>query len=138
MFLAPGSSIGQYRLDRHLGSGGMGDVFLARDEKLDRLVAIKFLAAPSDQRSRRRLLREARAAAALDHHNICAIYDVGTHPDGGDYIVMQYVEGDTLAVRLQRGRLRADEALNLAGQIAEALLAAHRRGIVHRDLKPQN
>jgi tetratricopeptide (TPR) repeat protein len=76
--------------------------------------------------------------AALDHHNICAIYDVGTHPEGGDYIVMQYVEGDTLAVRLLRGRLPADEALNLVGQIAEALLAAHRRGIVHRDLKPHN
>ena len=111
----------------------MGEVFLARDEKLDRLVAIKFLAAPSDEQSRRRLLREARAAAGLDHHNICAIYDVGTDPEDGDYIVMQYVEGDTLAVRLQRGRLPADEALNLGGQIAEALLAAHRRGIVHSD-----
>src|SRR5262245_16186247 len=102
MSLSPGSSVGQYRLDRHLGGGGMGEVYLARDTKLDRLVAVKFLNAPTDEQSRRRLLREARAAAALDHHNICAIYDVGTDPEGGDYIVMQYVEGDSLAARLGR------------------------------------
>lgn len=138
MSLEPGTQIGQYRVERRLGGGGMGEVYLARDSRLDRLVAIKFLAAPSDVQGRRRLLREARAAASLDHPNICAVYEVGSDAVGGDFIAMQYVEGDTLATRLRKGRMRPDEALNLGAQIAEALMAAHRRGMVHRDLKPQN
>ena len=138
MAFAAGTQIGQYRLKRRLGAGGMGEVYLAQDTRLDREVAIKFLAAPSDEQSRRRLLREARAVAALEHPNICAVYDVGTDPNCGDFIAMQYVEGDTLASRVHHGRLRPEESLSAASQIAEALMAAHKRGIVHRDLKPQN
>jgi serine/threonine protein kinase len=133
-----GTLVSHYRLERRLGAGGMGEVYLARDLQLDRQVAIKFLVAPADDQSRRRLLREARAVAALDHPYICAVFDVGTDPAHGDFIVMSYVEGESLAARLRRGRLRTDEALAIGGHIAEALIAAHRHGIVHRDLKPQN
>ncbi|HEX5071021.1 MAG TPA: protein kinase [Vicinamibacterales bacterium] len=138
MSLPPGSEVSHYRLERLLGSGGMGDVYLGRDTQLDRLVAIKFLTAPSDTQARRRLLREARAVAALDHRGICAVYEVGADPLAGDFIAMQYLEGETLAARLKRGRMRPDEALVVCGQIADALMTAHKGGIVHRDLKPQN
>ena len=127
-----------YRLERKLGAGGMGEVYLAHDTRLNRQVAIKFLTAPADEQSRHRLLREARAAAGLEHPDICAIYEVGTDPASGDFIAMQYVEGETLAARLRRGRLRPEEALGIGTHIAEALNVAHRRGLVHRDLKPQN
>jgi tetratricopeptide (TPR) repeat protein len=133
-----GSTVAHYRLERPLGTGGMGAVFLARDTRLGRMVALKLLVAPTAPEARRRLLREARASAALDHPGICAIYDVGHDDRAGDYIAMQFVEGETLAARLQRGRLRPDDALVLVAQIAEALGAAHRQGIVHRDLKPGN
>jgi tetratricopeptide (TPR) repeat protein len=133
-----GARIGHYQLERRIGAGGMGEVYLATDANLNRRVAIKFLAAPADPQARRRLLREARAIAALDHPGICSVYEVGSDPDGGDFIVMQYVEGETLAARLVRGRMPAHEALGIAGHIAAALIAAHKRGLVHRDLKPQN
>src|SRR5262245_34157906 len=116
MGVAVGSQVAQYRLERLLGVGGMGQVYLARDTRLDRLVAIKFLTAPSDERARRRLLHEAKAVAALDHRGICAVYEVGSDPAGGDFIAMQYVEGETLAERLRRGRLRPEEALTLGAQ----------------------
>ena len=136
----PGADLGHYRIVRLLGRGGMGDVYLARDLTLERDVAIKLLAAdrgdPDD--ARKRLLREGQAVAALDHPNICAIYEVGGAPDGSTFIVMQYVEGETLAATLLRGPMPVREALLLSAQITEALSAAHRRGIVHRDLKPQN
>jgi tetratricopeptide (TPR) repeat protein/tRNA A-37 threonylcarbamoyl transferase component Bud32 len=133
-----GTHVSHYRIERKIGSGGMGAVFLARDLTLDRLVAIKFLAEQDDERSRKRLLREAQAVAALDHECIAGVFEVGTDPAGGDFIVMQYVEGETLATRLRRGRLEPGEALAIAGRVAEALVVAHRRGIIHRDLKPQN
>jgi tetratricopeptide (TPR) repeat protein/predicted Ser/Thr protein kinase len=136
--LGPGLVVSHYRLMRRLGAGGMGDVYLAQDTSLDRPVAIKFLIAPDDEHGRQRLLREARAVAALEHPHICGVYEVGTDPVGGDFIVMQYIEGESLAARLKRGRLPPDEALRIAGHIAEALQTAHRRGIIHRDLKPQN
>jgi serine/threonine protein kinase len=135
---AVGSEVLHYRLERHLGSGGMGDVFLARDTRLDRLVAVKFLSRQPDADTRRRLMSEARAIAALDHPAICAVYDVASDPSAGDFIVMQYVEGETLASKLAAGPLPADDALRIAIRIAEALAAAHARGIVHRDLKPRN
>ena len=133
--------LAKYRLIRLLGSGGMGSVYLAHDETLDRHVAIKFVAPErlSDSAARRRLIREARAAAALDHPSICAVHEVLTDsPDGGACIVMAYVEGETLAERLVRGALEPREALSLATHLADALAAAHKRGIVHRDVKPQN
>jgi tetratricopeptide (TPR) repeat protein/predicted Ser/Thr protein kinase len=136
----PGSEVGHYRIVRLLGSGGMGEVYLARDLTLERDVAIKFLFADERGRddTRQRLLREAQASASLDHPSICAVYEVGETPDGRGFIVMQYVEGETLAARLQRVPMTPRDALALAAQIAEALASAHKRGIVHRDLKPQN
>lgn len=133
-----GSQVSHYRLERVLGAGGMGEVFLARDLTLDRLVAIKFLIRPGDEHARRRLLAEARSAAALDHPSICTIHEVVTDDAGGDFIVMQHVEGETLAQRLRRGRLPPAEALAIASPLFHALAAAHRAGIIHRDIKPQN
>ncbi|HVQ42365.1 MAG TPA: serine/threonine-protein kinase, partial [Vicinamibacterales bacterium] len=134
----PGARVSHYRLIRRLGTGGMGEVYLAHDDKLDRSVAIKFLLGNSDERARKRLLTEARAVAALDHPNICSIHEIDADQWLGDFIVMQYVEGETLSVRLQRGRMLPGEALGMCGRIADALRAAHARGIIHRDLKPQN
>jgi serine/threonine protein kinase len=136
--LRSGATVLHYRIERRLGAGGMGEVYLAQDTTLNRAVAIKFLTTPDDDRARRRLLREARAAAGLDHPGVCAVYQVGTDPTFGDFVVMQYVEGEPLSDRLRRGRLDPTEALRVGAQVAEALMAAHERGIVHRDLKPQN
>jgi tetratricopeptide (TPR) repeat protein/tRNA A-37 threonylcarbamoyl transferase component Bud32 len=133
-----GTHVSHYRIERKLGAGGMGSVFLAKDLTLDRRVAIKFLSEQDDEKSRRRLLREAQAVAALDHECIAGVFEVGTDPTGGDFIVMQYVEGETLAARLRRGRMEPAEALSIAARVAEALVAAHRAGVIHRDLKPQN
>jgi tetratricopeptide (TPR) repeat protein len=138
MHPVPGSRVSHYQLVRKLGAGGMGDVYLADDLDLGRQVAIKFLNAPFDDHARHRLLNEARAVAALDHPLICAVHEVGHDETRGDFIVMQYVEGETLAARLTRGPLAPDSTLELAADVADALDAAHRRGIVHRDLKPQN
>ncbi len=130
----------KYHLIRQLGSGGMGEVYLARDAMLRRDVAIKFVSAArlADPAANARLLREARAAATLDHPGICPVYDVQLDRAGHVAIVMQYVEGETLSQRLTRGPLAPAEALALAAAIADALAAAHAHGIVHRDLKPQN
>ena len=117
----------------------MGEVYLAEDSRLKRQVAIKILTADSnaDEHGRRRLVREAQAAAALDHPNICSIYEVGEQ-DGRAFIVMQYVEGETLAACIQRKRLPVSETLEIAISVADGLAEAHTRGIVHRDIKPQN
>ncbi|MBA2260458.1 MAG: protein kinase, partial [Acidobacteria bacterium] len=137
---APDARLSNYRLERLLGSGGMGSVYLARDLALDRDVAIKFIAADqaADVSARHRLVREARAAAALDHPNICGVHEVIVEPDGRAAIVMQYVEGETLADALRRGPLDARLAISIAADVAKALVAAHQRGIIHRDIKPQN
>jgi serine/threonine protein kinase/tetratricopeptide (TPR) repeat protein len=132
-------TIGRYRILRQLGAGGMGEVYLGEDLALNRLVAIKVLRAESgaDRTADARLVQEARAAATLDHANVCAIYEVGE--DGGQhFIAMQYVEGETLADRLARGHLPVADALRIAEQVADALAEAHARGIVHRDIKPGN
>jgi Tfp pilus assembly protein PilF len=132
--------LSNYRLERLLGAGGMGSVYLAHDLVLDRAVAIKFIVPEraADDSARRRLIREARAAAALEHPNICSVHEVIVDPDGRACIVMQYVEGETLAQVLRRGPLDVRLALTLTADLASALAAAHARGIIHRDLKPQN
>jgi serine/threonine protein kinase/tetratricopeptide (TPR) repeat protein len=131
--------IAHYRILKKLGSGGMGEVFLAQDTKLGRKVAIKMLPAKSidDEHARRRLFREAKSAATLDHPNICAIHEVN-EADDGVFIVMQYVEGETLAEKLLAAPLNTDEVLDIGIQVGEALSEAHERGVIHRDIKPQN
>jgi len=131
--------VSHYRIIEKLGTGGMGEVFLAEDLKLGRRVAIKMLPAKAidDALARKRLLREARAAATLDHPNICAIHEVN---EDGDcpFIVMQYIEGETLAMRALESALKPEEVIDIGVQITEALAEAHSRGVVHRDIKPQN
>jgi serine/threonine protein kinase len=131
--------ISHYRILNKLGAGGMGEVYLAEDTKLDRKVAIKLLPSEltTDEQAKRRLIREARASAKLDHPNICSIHEVAEE-DGRGYIVMQYVEGETLDVRSQRKTIDLKEALDFAVQSADALTEAHSHGIIHRDIKPQN
>ena len=132
-------SLAHYRIIKKLGKGGMGEVYLAHDTKLDRRVAIKVLSAESlaHENAKKRLVREAQAAARLDHPNICAIYDVN-EVDSQTFIVMQYIEGETLADRMKDKRLPLSTALDIAQQAAEALAEAHAHGVVHRDIKPQN
>jgi eukaryotic-like serine/threonine-protein kinase len=132
-------TISHYRIISKLGEGGMGEVYLGEDTRLGRKVAIKLLLLKSvdDDHARRRLLREAQAAATLDHPNICSIHEIGDEA-GTSYIVMQYIEGETLASRIKRKGLDLKEALDVATQIADALAEAHSRGIIHRDIKPQN
>ena len=139
MILSPGATLGPYEIIGTVGTGGMGQVFKARDTRLDRTVAIKVLPPDrlTDPAARRRFEREARAIAALSHPYICALFDVGHH-DGADYLVMEFLEGETLAARLARGPLTLDKALPYATQIGEALAAAHQAGIIHRDIKPSN
>jgi eukaryotic-like serine/threonine-protein kinase len=139
MPLAPGTRLGPYEVSALLGAGGMGEVYRARDTRLHRTVAIKVLAEHriSDPSIRQRFDREARAVAALSHPHICHLNDVG-HQDGVDFLVMEYLEGETLAERLARQRLPIDEVLRYGTEIVEALAEAHRHGIVHRDLKPSN
>ena len=138
-FPLDGTTISHYRIVSKLGAGGMGEVYLAEDTKLDRKVAIKFLPAESasDQQAKRRLIREARAAAKLDHPNICAIHEVAEE-EGRTFIVMQYIEGETLSARLQRQPLELREVLDIAVEVAGAISEAHSHGIIHRDIKPAN
>lgn len=132
-------TISHYRIIKKLGAGGMGEVYLAEDTSLNRKVAIKFLSSESsnDVNANRRLIREAKSAATLDHPNICAIHEVGEE-GGRHFIVMQYVEGETLDGKIKTQTIDLSEALNIAVQIADAIAEAHRRGIIHRDIKPQN
>src|SRR6516225_7796826 len=129
MALSTGTRLGPYDILMPIGSGGMGEVYRARDPRMGRDVAIKV----SAERFSDRFEREVRAVASLNHPNICQVYDVGLN-----YLVMELVEGPTLAERIKGGPLPLDEALPIARQIADALEAAHEKGIVHRDLKPAN
>ncbi len=132
-------TISHYRIQKKLGAGGMGEVYLAEDTVLDRKVAIKFLTHDSvaDEQAKRRLVREARAAAKLDHQNICAIHEVSEEA-GHNFIVMPYIKGETLASRIRNKRLNLGECLEIAVQVADALSEAHSHGVVHRDIKPEN
>ncbi|HEV8630465.1 MAG TPA: protein kinase [Thermoanaerobaculia bacterium] len=139
MTLPTGTRLGPYELVALLGAGGMGEVYRARDVRLDRTVAVKVLppAFAADGERRARLEREARAISSLNHPNICSLFDVGNQ-DGVEYLVMEHLEGETLDRRLDRGPLPLDQLLRVAVDIAAALGRAHRQGIVHRDLKPAN
>lgn len=130
----------RYRLIERLGGGGMGAVYRARDERLERDVALKFLSPhlSADGSAKKRFLVEARAAAALEHPNICTVHEIGETADGQLYIVMACYDGETLERRIARGALAVNEALRVAGEIARGLGKAHERGIVHRDVKPAN
>ena len=139
MTLSAGTKLGPYEIQAPLGAGGMGEVYKARDTRLGRAVAITVLPArlSSDPEGRRRFEREARTISQISHPNICALYDVGREGET-DYLVMEYLEGETLADRLARGALPLEQALRFGIAIAEALDRAHRHGVVHRDLKPGN
>jgi Tol biopolymer transport system component len=139
MMLAAGSKLGPYEIVAPLGAGGMGEVYRARDTRLDRTVAIKVLPQhlADTPEARQRFEREARAVSALNHPHICTLHDVGSQ-DGTEFLVMEYLEGETLAARLEKGPLRLEQVLNLGVEIADALDKAHRQGIIHRDLKPGN
>src|SRR6202165_3435564 len=139
MTLTSGTKLGPYEIQEPLGAGGMGEVYRARDTRLGRDVAIKVLPAhlSANPDLKQRMEREAKAISSLNHPHICTLHDVGAQ-DGVDFLVMEHLEGETLADRLHRGALPLDEALKIGIQIADALDKAHARGIVHRDLKPAN
>jgi Tol biopolymer transport system component/predicted Ser/Thr protein kinase len=139
MAIKVGAMLGPYEIEEEVGAGGMGEVYRARDTRLERSVAIKVLAPHLAERPehRQRLEREAKAISSLSHPHICPLYDVG-HEDGVDFLVMEFIEGETLADRLARGPLPIEEVLRYGVQIADALEKAHKQGIVHRDLKPGN
>jgi len=141
MSLSPGTRLGPYEIAAAIGVGGMGEVYRARDTRLDRTVAVKVLSPElsSDPRFRARFEREARTISSLSHPHICVLHDVGRHGDA-DYLVFEHLEGQTLEQRLktERGGLMLADALRIAAEVADALDAAHRHGIVHRDLKPGN
>jgi eukaryotic-like serine/threonine-protein kinase len=139
MPLPPSTKLGPYEVLAQIGQGGMGEVYRAVDTRLGRTVAIKVLPEQFSSQAdwRERFEREARAVSALNHPNICALYDVG-HQDGADFLVMEFIEGETLAARLNRGALALEEAVRMGIEVAGALATAHRHGIIHCDLKPSN
>jgi len=139
MALTSGTKLGPYEIVAPLGAGGMGEVYRARDTRLDRIVAIKILPShlSENPEAKQRFDREARTISSLNHPNICSLYDVG-HQDGIDYLVMEYLEGETLADRLRKGPLPVEQVLKYGIEICEGLERAHRSGVVHRDLKPGN
>src|ERR1700681_1221809 len=139
MALTPGTKLGPYEIQSPLGAGGMGEVYKARDTRLDRTVAVKILPShlSENPEAKQRFDREARTISSLNHPNICTLHDVGEQ-DGVDYLVMEYLEGETLADRLRKAPLPVDQVLKYGIEICEGLEKAHRSGVVHRDLKPGN
>ena len=139
MPLTPGTKLGPYEIQSALGAGGMGEVYRARDTRLGRDVAIKVLSQhlSANLEFKERFDREARAISSLNHPRICTLYDVG-HQDGVDFLVMEYLEGESLAQRIQKGPVALKETLRIGVEVCEALDTAHRAGIIHRDLKPGN
>src|ERR1700730_1016910 len=139
MTLTSGTRLGPYEVESPLGAGGMGEVYRATDTRLDRTVAIKVLAShlSSSPELKQRMEREARAISSLNHPHICQLYDIGSQA-GTDYLVMEFLEGESLAEKLRKGALPLAEVYKIGIAVAEALAVAHRCGIVHRDLKPGN
>ena len=139
MSVNPGTRLGPYEILSAIGAGGMGEVYKARDTRLDRTVAIKVLPTHLADRAelRERFEREAKTIASLNHPHICTLFDTG-HQDDIDFLVMEYIEGETLAQRLVKGALPIQQVMQYAIEIADALDKAHRKGITHRDLKPGN
>ena len=139
MTLVAGTRLGPYEVVSALGAGGMGEVYRARDTRLDRTVAIKVLSSSLDASPelKARFEREARTISQLNHPNICTLYDIG-YDNGTDFLVMEFIEGESLAARLKNGPLPTEQLLKIAIAVADALDKAHRAGIVHRDLKPGN
>src|SRR5260370_33673592 len=139
MPLTAGTKLGPYEVIAPLGAGGMGEVYRATDTRLDRTVAIKILPLhlSDNPEAKQRFEREARTISSLNHPHICVLHDVGSQ-DGTDYLVMEYVQGESLEARLKKGPLPLKQALEVGEQICDALEKAHRAGIVHRDLKPGN
>src|SRR5687768_14533304 len=139
MPLTTGTKLGPYEILAQIGAGGMGEVYRAKDTRLERTVAIKVLPAHFSENTqmKQRFEREARTISSLSHPNICSIFDVGHH-NGIDFLVMEYLEGQSLSSRLEKGPLPVEQVFRLGIQIAEALDKAHRQGIIHRDLKPAN
>ena len=139
MPLFPGTRLGPYEILAPVGSGGMGEVYRAKDTRLDRTVAIKILPSnlAANPELRQRFEREARAVSSLNHPHICTLFDIG-HQDGIDFLVMEYLEGETLAARLAKGPLPPEQVLEYAVEMADALDLAHCQGVFHRDLKPGN
>ena len=140
MTLHPGTTLGPYQIVSQLGQGGMGVVYRAHDPRLDRHVAIKLLPPDltRDATAKQRFLQEAKAASALDHPNICTIYEINETADGQLYLVMAHYEGETLKERIAKGPLTLDDAIDVAMQVGTGLAEAHGAGIVHRDIKPAN
>jgi serine/threonine protein kinase len=139
MAILSGKRLGPYEILSAIGAGGMGEVYRARDTRLERIVAVKILPDHLSDRAelRERFEREARTVASLNHPHICTLHDIGQQ-DGTDFLVMEYLEGETLVERLKKGPLPLDQVLQYAIEIADALDKAHRKGITHRDLKPGN
>ena len=139
MALTAGAKLGPYEIVGPLGAGGMGEVYRAKDTRLERTVAIKIIPSylSADPVRKQRFEREAKTISSLNHPHICVLHDVG-HQDGIEYLVMECVEGETLAKRLEKGPLPLEQVLKYGAQIADALDKAHRSGVVHRDLKPGN
>src|SRR5450432_947758 len=139
MALTSGTKLGPYQIESPLGAGGMGEVYRARDTRLDRTVAIKILPShlADDPQAKQRFEREAKTISSLNHPHICTLHDVGSQ-EGIAYLVMEHVQGESLDARLQKGPLPLKQALDCGVQICDALERAHRAGIVHRDLKPGN
>ncbi len=138
--LSAGQFVGPYQIVEAIRGGGMGEVYLARDPRLDRFIVLKLLPPyfARDEQFVRRFAQEARAASALNHPNICIIYEIGKSIDGRDFIAMEHIAGRTLRDRIAQQPLSIEEALGVAVQVADALTAAHSTGIVHRDIKPEN
>src|SRR5215467_6039768 len=139
MPLVSRTKLGPYEIVGPLGAGGMGEVYRARDTRLERTVAIKILPSQfsADPVHKQRFEREAKTVSSLNHPHICTLHDIG-HQDGVDYLVLEYLEGETLERKLEKGSLPTREVLRCAIELADALDKAHRQGIIHRDIKPGN